>query len=80
MTEQDSPPPTITAMKIPIIKKGEYDIWSMRMRQYICHTDHNLWDIIVDVDLQDEAAPVGEQPGPPAPRTAKQLTAKEIRK
>ncbi|GKB53943.1 hypothetical protein Tco_0904696 [Tanacetum coccineum] len=61
MAEQDSPPPTITAMKIPIIKKGEYDIWSMRMRQYICHTDHNLWDIIVDGDLQEEAAPAGEQ-------------------
>ncbi|GJU26422.1 ribonuclease H-like domain-containing protein [Tanacetum coccineum] len=76
MTEQDSPPPTITAMKIPIIKKGEYDIWSMRMRQYICHTYHNLWDIIVDGDLQEEAAPAGEQSGPPAPKTAKQLTAK----
>ncbi|GJW84116.1 putative ribonuclease H-like domain-containing protein [Tanacetum coccineum] len=76
MAEQDSPPPTITAMKIPIIKKGEYDIWSMRMRQYICHTDHNLWDIIVDGDLQEEAAPAGEQSGPPAPKTAKQLTAK----
>ncbi|GJT67015.1 ribonuclease H-like domain-containing protein [Tanacetum coccineum] len=76
MAEQDSPPPTITAMKIPIIKKGEYDIWSMRMRQYICHTDHNLWDIIVDGDLQEEAAPAGEQSGPPAPKTAKQLTTK----
>ncbi|GKB85785.1 hypothetical protein Tco_0958057 [Tanacetum coccineum] len=32
MAEQDTPPPTITAMKIPIIKKGDYDIWSMRMR------------------------------------------------
>ncbi|GJR97122.1 ribonuclease H-like domain-containing protein [Tanacetum coccineum] len=76
MAEQDSPPPTITTMKIPIIKKGEYDIWSMRMRQYICHTDHNLWDIIVDGDLQEEAAPAGEQSSPPAPKTAKQLTAK----
>ncbi|GKC71559.1 hypothetical protein Tco_1117442 [Tanacetum coccineum] len=76
MAEQDSPPPTITSMKIPIIKKGEYDIWSMRMRQYICHTDHNLWDIIVDGDLQEEAAPTGEQASPPTPKTAKQLTAK----
>ncbi|GJU47168.1 hypothetical protein Tco_1204434 [Tanacetum coccineum] len=76
MAEQHSPPPTITAMKIHIIKKGEYDIRSMRMRQYICHTDHNLWDIIVDGDLQEEAAPAGEQPGPPTPKTAKQLTAK----
>ncbi|GJT27065.1 ribonuclease H-like domain-containing protein [Tanacetum coccineum] len=54
MADQDTPPPTITAMKIPIIKKGEYDIWSMRMRQYICHTDHNLWDIIVNGDLARE--------------------------
>ncbi|GJZ34030.1 ribonuclease H-like domain-containing protein [Tanacetum coccineum] len=30
MAEQDIPPPIITAMKIPIIRKGEYDIWSMR--------------------------------------------------
>ncbi|GJT91724.1 hypothetical protein Tco_1080569 [Tanacetum coccineum] len=64
MTEQDSPLPTITAMKILIIKKGEYDIWSMRMRQYICHTDHNLWDIIVNGDLQEEPALTGDQSGP----------------
>ncbi|GJY52955.1 ribonuclease H-like domain-containing protein [Tanacetum coccineum] len=76
MAKQDTPPPTITTMKIPIIKKGEYDIWSMRMRQYICHTDHNLWDIIVNGDLQEEPAPTGDQTGPSAPhapKTAKQL-------
>ncbi|GJZ39299.1 hypothetical protein Tco_0585862, partial [Tanacetum coccineum] len=33
-------------------------------------------DIIVDGDLQEEATPAGEQPSPPAPKTAKQLTAK----
>ncbi|GKA47843.1 hypothetical protein Tco_0740801 [Tanacetum coccineum] len=79
MAEQDTPPPTITAMKIPIIRKGEYDIWSMRMRQYICHTDHNLWDVIVNGDLEEEPAPTGDQSGPsapPVPKTAKQLAAK----
>ncbi|GKB47412.1 ribonuclease H-like domain-containing protein [Tanacetum coccineum] len=70
MAEQDSHPPTITAMKIPIIKKGEYDIWSMRMRQYICHTDHNLWDIIVDGDLQEEAAQQDNYLVLSAPKTA----------
>ncbi|GJX44025.1 hypothetical protein Tco_0260701 [Tanacetum coccineum] len=65
MAEQDIPPPTITAMKIPIIRKGEYDIWSMRMRQYICHTDHNLWDVIVNGDLEEEPAPTGETSAPP---------------
>ncbi|GJY92054.1 hypothetical protein Tco_0507836 [Tanacetum coccineum] len=63
-------------MKIPIIRKGEYDIWSMRMRQYICHTDHNLWDVIVNEDLEEEPAPTGETSAPPAPKTAKQLAAK----
>ncbi|GJW86301.1 putative ribonuclease H-like domain-containing protein [Tanacetum coccineum] len=77
MAEQDIPPPTITAMKIPIIRKGEYDIWSMRMRQYICHTDHNLWDVIVNGDLEEEPAPTtGETFAPPAPKTAKQLAAR----
>ncbi|GJX25993.1 ribonuclease H-like domain-containing protein, partial [Tanacetum coccineum] len=76
MAEQDIPPPTITAMKIPIIRKGEYDIWSMRMRQYICHTDHNLWDVIVNGDLEEEPAPTRETFAPPAPKTAKQLAAR----
>ncbi|GJT14785.1 putative ribonuclease H-like domain-containing protein [Tanacetum coccineum] len=76
MAEQDISPPTITEMKIPIIRKGEYDIWSMRMRQYICYTNHNLWDVIVNGDLEEEAAPSGDQSAPPAPKTAKQLAAK----
>ncbi|GJX11346.1 hypothetical protein Tco_0201205 [Tanacetum coccineum] len=64
-------------MKIPITGKGEYDIWSMRMRQYICHTDHNLWDVIVNGDLEEEHAPTtGETSAPPAPKTAKQLAAR----
>ncbi|GKE21164.1 hypothetical protein Tco_1432676, partial [Tanacetum coccineum] len=29
MADQDTIPPTITAMKIPIIKKGEYNIWNL---------------------------------------------------
>ncbi|GJR69387.1 hypothetical protein Tco_0015452 [Tanacetum coccineum] len=76
MDNQDTPPPTITTMKIPIIKKGEYDICSMRMTQYICHTDHNLWDIIVNGDLEDGATPSGEQSSPHVPKTTKQLAAR----
>ncbi|GKA12745.1 putative ribonuclease H-like domain-containing protein [Tanacetum coccineum] len=67
MAEHDTPPPTITAMKIPIIKKGEYDIWSMRMCQYICHTNHNIWDVIINRDQDDEPAPTRDQAGPAAP-------------
>ncbi|GJX30527.1 putative ribonuclease H-like domain-containing protein [Tanacetum coccineum] len=41
--------------------------------------DHNLWDIIVNGDLQEEPAPTGDQSGPsapPVPKTAKQLATK----
>ncbi|GKB37986.1 putative ribonuclease H-like domain-containing protein [Tanacetum coccineum] len=68
-------------MKIPIIRKGEYDIWSMRIRQYICHTDHNLWDVIVLLP-PPSPPPKGDlennrrTSAPPAPKTAKQLVAK----
>ncbi|GJX56627.1 ribonuclease H-like domain-containing protein [Tanacetum coccineum] len=64
-------------MKIPIIRKGEYDIWSMRMRQYICHTGHNLWDgLFLWRDLEEEPVPTGETSAPPVLKTAKQLAAK----
>ncbi|GJU17929.1 hypothetical protein Tco_1145895 [Tanacetum coccineum] len=48
----------------------------MRMRQYSRHTDHNLWDVIVNGDLEEEPEPTGETSDPPAPKTAKQLAAK----
>ncbi|GJZ85230.1 hypothetical protein Tco_0650569 [Tanacetum coccineum] len=48
----------------------------MRMRQYICHTDQNLWDVIVNRDLEEESAPTRETSAPPTLKTAKQLAAK----
>ncbi|GKA24427.1 hypothetical protein Tco_0710460 [Tanacetum coccineum] len=42
---------------------------------YLSH-NHNLWDVIVNGDLEKEAAPSGEQSAPLAPKTAKQLAAK----
>ncbi|GKA10568.1 hypothetical protein Tco_0690001 [Tanacetum coccineum] len=39
--------------------------------------DHNLWDVIVNGDLEEEPAPTtGETSAPPAPKTAKQLAAR----
>ncbi|GJX79979.1 hypothetical protein Tco_0328128 [Tanacetum coccineum] len=38
---------------------------------------HNLWDVIVNGDLEEEPAPItGETSAPPAPKTAKQLAAR----
>ncbi|GJW25624.1 putative ribonuclease H-like domain-containing protein [Tanacetum coccineum] len=78
MADQDTPPPTITAMKIPIIKKGEYDIWSMRMNHTLCHTESKpLWIFIYQWRSNDELQhPSGEQSSPPVPKTTKQLAAR----
>ncbi|GKE79820.1 hypothetical protein Tco_1549820, partial [Tanacetum coccineum] len=35
---------------LPILKKGEYTIWSMRMEQYLTNTDYGLWQIIMNGD------------------------------
>ena len=46
--EQPPPQQTLTAHKIPMLKKGEYDLWAMKMRQHIAITDNVLWDVIVN--------------------------------
>ncbi|GJW49964.1 putative ribonuclease H-like domain-containing protein [Tanacetum coccineum] len=33
-----------------ILKTREYDLWSMRMEQYLTFTDHALWEVIVNGD------------------------------
>ncbi|GJW26578.1 hypothetical protein Tco_0040389 [Tanacetum coccineum] len=47
MSEAEPIPPTssVTALRIPMIKKGEYDLWSMKMRQYIAIHCSYTWDI-----------------------------------
>ncbi|GJT41084.1 hypothetical protein Tco_0940949 [Tanacetum coccineum] len=32
--------------KLPISKKGEYDIWAMKMEHYLAHTDYPIWEVI----------------------------------
>ncbi|GJT14500.1 hypothetical protein Tco_0861542 [Tanacetum coccineum] len=52
MSEAKNHPPasSVTTLRILIIKKGEYDLWCMKMRQYIAITNHILWDIITNGD------------------------------
>ncbi|GKC52826.1 hypothetical protein Tco_1075571 [Tanacetum coccineum] len=68
MSEAENHPPasSVTELRIPIIKKGEYDIWCMKMRQYIAITDHILWDIITNGD-QATTEPASSSGQPSAP-------------
>nr|GEZ41564.1 ribonuclease H-like domain-containing protein [Tanacetum cinerariifolium] len=46
------PPPsqqinhTVSSIKLPILKKGEYDIWAMKIEHYMSHTDYLIWQVI----------------------------------
>nr|GEU99370.1 transposase, MuDR, MULE transposase domain protein [Tanacetum cinerariifolium] len=43
------PPPTqqiphsVSSIKLPILKKGEYDIWALKMKHHLSHTDYLIW-------------------------------------
>nr|GEW97165.1 ribonuclease H-like domain-containing protein [Tanacetum cinerariifolium] len=39
-------PHIISSIKPPILKKGEYDIWAMKMEHYLSHTDYPVWQVI----------------------------------
>ncbi|GJT87573.1 hypothetical protein Tco_1069290 [Tanacetum coccineum] len=36
----------VAASKVPMLKPGEYDLWRMRMEQYIQMIDYSLWEVI----------------------------------
>ncbi|GKA27330.1 hypothetical protein Tco_0713498 [Tanacetum coccineum] len=40
----------VFVLKLPILKTGDYDIWSIRMEQYLTHTDFALWEVIINGD------------------------------
>nr|GFC50419.1 ribonuclease H-like domain-containing protein [Tanacetum cinerariifolium] len=39
-------PHTISSIKLPILKKGKYDIWATKMEHYLSHTDYPIWKVI----------------------------------
>ncbi|GJS76502.1 putative transposase-associated domain-containing protein [Tanacetum coccineum] len=51
-------------------KQRDYDLWSMRMEQYLTHTDYALWEVIMNGDTPTIASASTE--GLIPPKTAKQ--------
>ncbi|GKA52979.1 putative ribonuclease H-like domain-containing protein [Tanacetum coccineum] len=59
-SEDDIPPPplppsqtptqqtshNVSTIKLLILKKGEYDIWAMKMEHYLSHTNYPIWEVI----------------------------------
>ncbi|GJY34348.1 ribonuclease H-like domain-containing protein [Tanacetum coccineum] len=43
---------TISNIKLPILKKEEYDIWAMEMEHYLEYIDNDVWKKINEIVLQ----------------------------
>ncbi|GJW99083.1 hypothetical protein Tco_0180891 [Tanacetum coccineum] len=50
MESQSETTQTVSALKLLVLKTREYDLWSMRMEQYLTHTNYALWEVIVNGD------------------------------
>ncbi|GJX73081.1 ribonuclease H-like domain-containing protein, partial [Tanacetum coccineum] len=45
-TPTQQTPHTVSTIKLPILKKGEYDIWAMKIEHYLAYTDYPVWEVI----------------------------------
>ncbi|GJZ05730.1 hypothetical protein Tco_0539523 [Tanacetum coccineum] len=46
VTPTQQAPHTLSTIKLPILKKCEYDIWAMKREHYLGHTDYPIWEIM----------------------------------
>ncbi|GKD83332.1 hypothetical protein Tco_1350171, partial [Tanacetum coccineum] len=47
-------PHTVSTIKLPILKKGEYDVWAIKMEHYLAHTNYPIWEVIQKETLARE--------------------------
>ncbi|GJS83742.1 hypothetical protein Tco_0750283 [Tanacetum coccineum] len=45
-TPTQQTPHTVSTIKLPILKKGEYDTWAMKMEHYLAYSDYPIWEVI----------------------------------
>ncbi|GJS29109.1 hypothetical protein Tco_0489729 [Tanacetum coccineum] len=77
-TPTQQTPQTVSTIKLPILKKGEYDIWAMKMEHYLAHTDYPIWEVIQNGNgpvsiTTDTSGQIKVLP----PRTAEEIVARE---
>ncbi|GJR31567.1 ribonuclease H-like domain-containing protein [Tanacetum coccineum] len=77
-TPTQQTPHTVSTIKLYIPKKGEYDIWAMKMEHYLAFTDYPIWEVIqngngpisITTDTQGQIKVL-------PPRTAEEIIARE---
>nr|GEX72573.1 hypothetical protein [Tanacetum cinerariifolium] len=40
----------VSAAKLPILNPNEFDLWKIRIEQYVLMTDYSLWEVIINGD------------------------------
>ncbi|GJV01146.1 hypothetical protein Tco_1334715 [Tanacetum coccineum] len=70
MESQSETTQTVSALKLLVLKTGDYDLWSMRMEKYLTHTDYALWEVIVNGDAPFIASAGAGTKGLIPPKTA----------
>ncbi|GJY17225.1 hypothetical protein Tco_0388716 [Tanacetum coccineum] len=78
MESQSETTQTVSALKLPVLKTKGYDLWSMRMEQYLTFTYHALWEVIVNGDsVSPIASANASAEGPIPPKTVEQKLARK---
>ncbi|KAJ9538694.1 hypothetical protein OSB04_031427 [Centaurea solstitialis] len=50
--------------KVPMLKPTEFDMWKLRIKQYMMLTDYSMWDIVENGPIRREAGEGGVVPPP----------------
>ncbi|GJX73102.1 hypothetical protein Tco_0311697 [Tanacetum coccineum] len=80
-TPTQQTPYTVSTIKLHILKKGEYDIWAMKMEHYLAHTDYPIWEVIQNRNgLVSITTNTSGQIKVLPPRTAEEIVAREREK
>ncbi|GJS82348.1 ribonuclease H-like domain-containing protein [Tanacetum coccineum] len=78
MESQSETTQTVFVLKLTILKTGDYDLWSMRIEQYLTHTDYALWEVIMNGDAPAAVASASTgAEGHILPKIAKQKLARK---
>nr|GFA15557.1 ribonuclease H-like domain-containing protein [Tanacetum cinerariifolium] len=72
-------PQMVSFVKLPILKKGKYILWTIKTKHYLAYTDYALWEVILNGNgevqmIKDEAGNEVKVP----PVTAHQILARTI--
>ncbi|KAJ9543912.1 hypothetical protein OSB04_023619 [Centaurea solstitialis] len=56
---------TVLVSKVPMLKPNEFDMWKIRIRQYMLLTDYGMWEVVENGPGTDEEVAEGAARPPP---------------